>query len=146
MDSPSVRGDSGAEPAPDAAAEPPDAMLMSSPGVSSLFDPGAGVVGVGVAGLSAAGVMAGTATVSSSSSSADSKPSSSSASASASSSSAAYSPSSPSEPSGRHRSMCSAYCWIACVCMQYICSTDGSSLSLSAVNDRMGMVTENSET
>ena len=108
-----------------------------------MFDPGAGVVGVGVAGLSAAGVMAGTATVSSSSS-ADSKPSS--ASASASSSSAAYSPSSPSEPSGRHRSMCSAYCWIACVCMQYICSTDGSSLSLSAVNDRMGMVTENSET
>ena len=40
---------SSSDPAPDAAAEPPDAMLMSSPGVSSLDVP-AGVVGVGVRG------------------------------------------------------------------------------------------------
>ena len=133
------RGDAAPDETPeDAGADPPDAMLMSSPGVRSLPPPGAvGVVGVGVAG-----VIAGTATVSSSSS-ADSEPSTE---VSSSESVSSASPSSPADPCGRHRSMCSAYCWIACVCMQYSCNAIGSSLSLSAVNDSTGMVTENSET
>ena len=87
----------------------PDAMLMSSIGVSSLVAESClvavGVVALGVPGATAtaaATAAGGIATVASSSSSSSSSLSSSS--------SAAAADSSPTHPSGRHRSTASAYC------------------------------------
>jgi hypothetical protein len=87
----------------------PAAMLMSSPGVSSLDAESCCLAAFGAAAGGVAGAAAGGASSSSASFSSSSSSSSSSSICTASSSSHA---------SGRHRSTASAYCWMACVCMQ----------------------------